>query len=217
MLTLTVHSQGVAVRGVVCGQCHVVCGHLEVQLLAVLICNLNAFHCPTGKGLASLILCCHLYIFIVGFLLALAVYGQGVAVGAVVRGQRYVVCRHLEVQLLAALIRNLNAFHRPTGKGLSSLILCRHLYIFVVSLLLTLTVHGQGIAVGAVVRGQRHVVCGHLEVQLLAALILNLYAFHRPAGKGLASFFFCRHLYIFVVSLLFTPTVHGQSKIFFYV
>ena len=167
LFRLPVHSQGVGVLGVLRGQGDIVCGHLEGNgCLGGVHISGQTSHFPTGEGLAFHRLCNNRNVLIKDTQFVLPVHGQSIGVLLVLRGQRDVVCGHLEADGLAGGVRTLgHAIYLPTSEGAAFLLGCGKRDFLTKCTAFFLPVHGQGVVDRLIVVRHPHVIAGHEELE----------------------------------------------------
>ena len=198
------------------GDLHIVCGHREGDGLAVDIHRISGqtlLDLPVAEGLAFLRLPCNESDFLTKCtLFCLPVHGQGVAVLLVLRGQRNVVCGHREGNGCAVDVRiSGQTFLLPTSEGVAVLLGCGNRDFLTKCTLFCLPVHGQGVAVLLVLRGQRNVVCGHREGDGRLGGVHVSQTGHFPTGEGVTVLLVCGEAELLTCNVLGRLVVHGQS------
>ena len=178
------------------GDLHIVCGHREGDGLAVDIHRISGqtlLDLPVAEGHALRLPCNESDFLTKCTLFWLPVHGQGVGVLLVLRFQRNFVCGHLEGNSCLGGVRTLgHAIYLPTSEGETFLLGCGNRDVLIKDTRFVHAVHGQGVAVLLVLRGQRDVVCGHLEGNGCTVDVrVSGQAFLLPAGEGVACLLGC--------------------------
>ena len=198
------------------GDLHIVCGHREVDGLAVDIHRISGqtlLDLPFFEGHALRLPCGKSNFLTSSTLFWLPVHSQGIGVLGVLRGQRDVLCGHLEGNSrLGGVHISGQTSHFPTGKGLAFHRLCSNRNVLIKDTRFVHAVHGQGVGILLVLRGQRDVVCGHLEGNSrLGGVHISGQTSHFPTGKGLAFHRLCNNRNVLIKDTLFVHAVHGQG------
>ena len=200
------------------GDLHIVCGHREVDGLAVDIHRISGqplLDFPFFEGHALRLPCGKSDFLTSSTLFWLPVHSQGVGVLGVLRGQRDVVCGHLEGNgRLGGVHISGQTSHFPTGEGLAFHRLCNNRNVLIKDTLFVHAVHGQGVGVLLVLRGQRDVVCGHLEGNsCLGGVHISGQTSHFPTGEGAAFPLGCGKSDFLTKCTVFFLPVHGQGVV----
>ena len=200
------------------GDFHIVCGHREVDGLAVDIHRISGqplLDLPIFEGHAIRLPCGKSNFLTSSTLFWLPVHGQGVGVLLVLCFQRDIVCGHLEADGLAGGVHiSGQTSHFPTGEGLSFHRLCSNRNVLIKVTRFVHTVHGQGVGVLLVLRGQRDVVCGHREADGLAGGVRTLgHAIYLPTGEGMTFLLGCGKRDFLTKCTAFFLPVHGQGVV----
>ena len=220
-----------SVLGVLCFQCDLVCGHREGdgRLSGVHVSGQTG-HFPTGEGVTVLLgcggneLCTHGHSCQVGNSAAVL---QGdlcigdiefVGLGSIcdiLRVQRDLVCGHLEGNgRLGGVHVSGQTGHFPAGEGLAFHRLCNNRNVLIKDTRFVLPIHGQGVGVLLVLRGQRDVVCGHREGDSCLAGVRTLgHAIYLPTGEGVTSLLGCGKRDFLTKCTAFFLPVHGQGVV----
>ena len=200
------------------GDLHIVCGHREVDGLAVDIHRISGqtlLDLPFFEGHALRLPCGKSNFLTSSTLFWLPVHSQGVGVLGVLRGQRDVLCGHLEGNSrLGGVHISGQTSHFPTGEGLAFHRLCNNRNVLIKDTRFVLPVHGQGVGVLLVLRGQRDIVCGHLEgngrtvdVRISGQTVLL------PTSEGVAVLLGCGKRDFLTKCTAFFLPVHGQGVV----
>ena len=200
------------------GDLHIVCGHREVDGLAVDIHRISGqtlLDLPFFEGHALRLPCGKSNFLTSSTLFWLPVHSQGVGVLGVLRGQRDVLCGHLEGNSrLGGVHISGQTSHFPTGKGLAFHRLCNNRNVLIKDTLFVHAVHGQSVGVLLVLRGQRDVVCGHLEGNsCLGGVHISGQTSHFPTGEGAAFLLGCGKRDFLTKCTAFFLPVHGQGVV----
>ena len=200
------------------GDLHIVCGHREVDGLAAGIHRISGqplLDFPFFEGHALRLPCDKSNFLTSSTLFWLPVHGQGVGVLGVLRGQRDVLCGHLEGNSrLGGVHISGQTSHFPTGKGLAFHRLCNNRNVLIKDTLFVHAVHGQGVGVLLVLRGQRDVVCGHLEGDSrLGGVRTPGHAIYLPTGEGVTFLLGCGKRDFLTKCTAFFLPVHGQGVV----
>ena len=220
-----------SVLGVLCFQRNVVCGHREGDgRLGGVHVSGQTFLLPAGEGVTVLLrcggneLCAHTHSRQVGNIAAvlqgnlcisdIEFIGLGNVLG-VLCFQRNVVCGHREGDgRLGGVHISRQTGHFPTGEGLTFHRLCSNSNVLFKVTLFVHAVHGQGIGVLLVLRGQRDVVCGHREGDSCLAGVRTLgHAIYLPTGEGVTSLLGCGKRDFLTKCTAFFLPVHGQGVV----
>ena len=201
-------------------QIHIMVGHGEVHLArgALLLGQLQTGAAPAlehaGLGVRvcdSLELCAHRHSLQVGNIAAilqenlcvryLELMGLDFGIGIRRRvldidgGDRHIVCRHREGDLLAADIHRISGqtlLDLPVAEGHALRLPCDKSNFLTNSTLFWLPVHSQGVGVLLVLRFQRDVVCRHLEGDgRLSGVHISGQTSHFPTGEGVTVLLRC--------------------------
>ena len=200
------------------GDRHIVCGHREGDSIAVDIHRISGqtrLDFPFFEGHALRLPCGKSNFLTSSTLFWLPVHSQGVGVLGVLRGQRDVLCGHLEGNSrLGGVHISGQTSHFPTGKGLAFHRLCNNRNVLIKDTLFVHAVHGQGVGVLLVLRGQRDIVCGHLEgngrtvdVRISGQTVLL------PTSEGVAVLLGCGKRDFLTKCTAFFLPVHGQGVV----
>ena len=208
-----------------------VCGHLEGNGRTVDVCiSGQTFLLPSVEGVAFLLgcggneLCAHRYSRQVGNSAAvlqgdlcigdLELIGLGSVLGVLCL-QRNLVCGHLEGNgRLAGVHVSGQTGHFPAGEGLAFHRLCNNRNVLIKDTRFVLPIHGQGVGVLLVLRGQRDVVCGHREGDSCLAGVRTLgHAIYLPTGEGVTSLLGCGKRDFLTKCTAFFLPVHGQGVV----
>ena len=200
------------------GDLHIVCGHREGDGLAAGIHRISGqtrLDLPIFEGHAIRLPCGKSDFLTNSTLFRLPVHGQGVGVLGVLRGQGDIVCGHLEGNgCLGGVHISGQTSHFPTGEGLAFHRLCNNRNVLIKDTRFVLPVHGQGIGVLLVLRGQRDLVCGHREVDGLAGSVRTLgHAIYLPTGEGVTFLLGCGKSDFLTKCTVFFLPVHGQGVV----
>ena len=200
------------------GDLHIVCGHREGDSIAVDIHRISGqtrLDFPFFEGHALRLPCGKSDFLTSSTLFWLPVHSQGVGVLGVLRGQRDVLCGHLEGNSrLGGVHISGQTSHFPTGKGLAFHRLCNNRNVLIKDTRFVLPVHGQGIGVLLVLRGQRDVVCGHLEGDSrLGGVRTPGHAIYLPTGEGVTFLLGCGKRDFLTKCTAFFLPVHGQGVV----
>ena len=200
------------------GDLHIVCGHREVDGLAVDIHRISGqtlLDLPFFEGHALRLPCGKSNFLTNSTLFRLPVHSQGVGVLGVLRGQGDIVCGHLEGNgCLGGVHISGQTSHFPTGEGLAFHRLCSNRDVLIKDTQFVLPVHGQSIGVLLVLRGQRDVVCGHLEGDSRLGGVRTLgHAIYLPTGEGAAFLLGCGKRDFLTKCTAFFLPVHGQGVV----
>ena len=200
------------------GDLHIVCGHREVDGLAAGIHRISGqplLDFPFFEGHALRLPCDKSNFLTSSTLFWLPVHSQGVGVLGVLRGQRDVLCGHLEGNSrLGGVHISGQTSHFPTGKGLAFHRLCNNRNVLIKDTLFVHAVHGQGVGVLLVLRGQRDVLCGHLEGDSrLGGVRTPGHAIYLPTGEGVTFLLGCGKRDFLTKCTAFFLPVHGQGVV----
>ena len=212
-------------------QRNVVCGHLEGDSCTVDVrVSGQAFLLPSVEGVAFLLgcggneLCAHRYSRQVGNSAAvlqgdlcigdLELIGLGSVLGVLCL-QRNLVCGHLEGNgRLAGVHVSGQTGYFPAGEGLAFHRLCNNRNVLIKDTRFVLPIHGQGVGVLLVLRGQRDVVCGHREGDSCLAGVRTLgHAIYLPTGEGVTFLLGCGKRDFLTKCTAFFLPVHGQGVV----
>ena len=198
------------------GDFHIVCGHRESDSIAVDIHRISGqalLDLPFFEGHALRLPCNESNFLTNSTLFWLPVHSQGVGVLGVLRGQRDVLCGHLEGNgRFGGVHISGQTGHFPTGEGLAFHRLCNNRNVLIKDTLFVHAVHGQSVGVLLVLRGQRNVACGHREVDGLAGGVRTLgHAIYLPTGEGAAFLLGCGKCDFLTKCTAFFLPVHGQG------
>ena len=131
------------------------------------------------------------------------------------RGDRHIVCGHRESDSIAVDIHRISGQTRlnlPVVEGEALQLPCGKSNFLTNSTLFWLPVHGQGVGVLGVLRGQGDIVCGHLEGNgRFGGVHISGQTGHFPTGEGLAFHRLCNNRNVLIKDTLFVHAVHGQS------
>ena len=200
------------------GDLHIVCGHREVDGLAVDIHRISGqplLDFPFFEGHALRLPCGKSNFLTSSTLFWLPVHGQGVGVLLVLRGQGDIVCGHLEGNgCLGGVHISGQTSHFPTGEGVTFLLGCGKRDFLTICTQFWLPVHSQGVGVLLVLRGQRDLVCGHREGDGLAGGVRTLgHAIYLPTSEGAAFLLGCGNRDFLTKCTAFFLPVHGQGVV----
>ena len=200
------------------GDLHIVCGHREVDGLAVDIHRISGqtlLDLPFFEGHALRLPCGKSNFLTSSTLFWLPVHSQGIGVLGVLRGQRDVLCGHLEGNSrLGGVHISGQTSHFPTGKGLAFHRLCSNRNVLIKDTRFVHAVHGQGVGILLVLRGQRDVVCGHLEGDSrLGGVRTPGHAIYLPTGEGVTFLLGCGKRDFLTKCTAFFLPVHGQGVV----
>ena len=229
---LPVHSQGIGVLLVLCFQRDIVCGHREADVCLGGIRTLRHALClPITEGVAFFIGCDKVDVIACNVLFVHAVHGQGVGVLLVLRGQRDVVCGHLEGDgRLGGVHISGQTFLLPTSEGVAVLLgcgsneLCTHRYSCQVGNIAAvlqgdlcigdLELIGLGSVLGVLCL-QRDVICGHREGDSrLGGVHVSGQTGHFPTGEGVTVLLVCGEAEFLSCNVLGRLVIHGQGVLF---
>ena len=208
-----------------------VCGHLEGNGRTVDVCiSGQTFLLPSVEGVAFLLgcggneLCAHRHSCQVGNSAAvlqgdlcigdLELIGLGSVLGVLCL-QRNLVCGHLEGNgRLAGVHVSGQTGHFPAGEGLAFHRLCNNRNVLIKDTRFVLPIHGQGVGVLLVLRGQRDVVCGHREGDSCLGGVRTLgHAIYLPTGEGVTFLLGCGKRDFLTKCTAFFLPVHGQGVV----
>ena len=130
-------------------------------------------------------------------------------------GDRHIVCGHREGDSIAVDIHRISGQTRldlPIFEGHAIRLPCGKSDFLTNSTLFWLPVHGQGVGVLGVLRGQGDIVCGHLEGNSrLGGVHISGQASHFPTGEGVTVLLGCGKSDFLTICTLFCLPVHSQS------
>ena len=129
--------------------------------------------------------------------------------------QRDVVCGHREGDgRLGGVHISRQTGHFPAGEGLAFHRLCNNRNVLIKDTRFVLPIHGQGVGVLLVLRGQRDIVCGHREGDSRLAGVRTLgHAIYLPTGEGVTFLLGCGKRDFLTKCTAFFLPVHGQGVV----
>ena len=131
------------------------------------------------------------------------------------RGDLHIVCGHREGDSIAVDIHRISGqtlLDFPLFEGHAIRLPCNESDFLTICTRFWLPVHGQGVGVLLVLRGQRDVVCGHREVDGLAGGIhISGQASHFPTGEGVTFLLGCGKRDFLTICTQFWLPVHSQG------
>ena len=152
------------------GDRHIVCGHREVDSIAVDIHRISGktlLDFPFFEGHALRLPCGNRNFLTKCTLFWLPVHSQGIGVLLVLRGQRDLVCGHLEGNVRTVDFRiSGQAVLLPASEGVTFLLGCGNRDFRTKIALFVHAVYGQGVGDRLIDALQADVVCGHRELDL---------------------------------------------------
>ena len=130
-------------------------------------------------------------------------------------GDRHIVCGHREGDSIAVDIHRISGqtlLDFPLFEGHAIRLPCGKSDFLTICTLFWLPVHGQGVGVLLVLRGQRDVVCWHREVDGLAGGVhISGQTSHFPTGEGVTFLLGCGKRDFLTICTQFWLPVHSQG------